>query len=38
LIKLGRLEEARVELRRAASVTQNEQERKLLIERAARLG
>jgi RNA polymerase sigma factor (sigma-70 family) len=34
LIKLGRFEEARAELERAASLTRNEQERKLLIARA----
>ncbi|HZN94976.1 MAG TPA: RNA polymerase subunit sigma-24, partial [Myxococcales bacterium] len=35
LVKLGRLEEARAELERAASLTRNERERKLLLERAA---
>jgi RNA polymerase sigma factor (sigma-70 family) len=35
LIKLGRFEEARAELERAASLTRNEQERKLLLARAA---
>jgi len=35
LIKLGRFDEARVELERAASLTRNEQERKLLLARAA---
>jgi len=35
LMKLGRLEEARVELERAARLTQNERERALLLERAA---
>jgi RNA polymerase sigma factor (sigma-70 family) len=35
LIKLGRLDEARLELERAASLTQNARERKLLLERAA---
>jgi RNA polymerase sigma-70 factor (ECF subfamily) len=35
LAKLGRLEEARVELERAASITRNVRERKLLLERAA---
>jgi RNA polymerase sigma-70 factor (ECF subfamily) len=37
LAKLGRLAEARVELERAASLTQNARERKLLLERAAAL-
>jgi RNA polymerase sigma factor (sigma-70 family) len=37
LAKLGRLDEARVELERAAELTKNTQERKLLLERAARL-
>ena len=35
LVKLGRLEEARREFLRAASMTQNERERKLLLDRAA---
>jgi RNA polymerase sigma-70 factor (ECF subfamily) len=35
LVKLGRFEEARAELERAASLTRNEQERKLLLARAA---
>jgi predicted RNA polymerase sigma factor len=35
LVKLGRLAEARVELERAASLTRNERERALLLERAA---
>jgi len=35
LAKLGRFEEARVEFERAASLTRNERERKLLLERAA---
>jgi RNA polymerase sigma factor (sigma-70 family) len=35
LIKLGRLDDARPELERAASLTQNARERKLLLERAA---
>ena len=35
LIKLGRLDEARLELERAASLTQNAREHKLLLERAA---
>jgi RNA polymerase sigma-70 factor, ECF subfamily len=38
LIKLGRLEEARVELERAASLTRNARERDLLLERVAGLG
>jgi predicted RNA polymerase sigma factor len=37
LAKLGRFEEARAELERAASLTRNEAERKLLLERAAEL-
>jgi RNA polymerase sigma factor (sigma-70 family) len=37
LSKLGRLDEARTELERAASLTKNARERKLLLERAARL-
>jgi RNA polymerase sigma factor (sigma-70 family) len=35
LKKLGRLDEARAEFERAASLTQNERERRLLLERAA---
>ena len=35
LRKLGRFEEAVVEFERAASLTQNERERKLLLDRAA---
>jgi len=35
LSKLGRFEEARVEFERAASLTRNERERKLLLERAS---
>ena len=35
LIKLGRFDEARVELERAASLTRNARERDLLLERAA---
>jgi RNA polymerase sigma factor (sigma-70 family) len=35
LKKLGRLDEARAEFERAASLTQNERERKLLLDRAA---
>src|SRR5262249_6270615 len=35
LAKLGRFDEARVELERAASLTQNARERELLLERAA---
>ena len=38
LAKLGRIDEARVELARAAALTHNERERKLLIERAESLG
>ena len=38
LIRLGRLEEARTELERAASLAQNAREQALLRERAARLG
>jgi len=34
LRKLGRFEEARVELERAASLTRNARERELLLERA----
>ncbi|MFN8521609.1 MAG: RNA polymerase sigma factor [Chloroflexota bacterium] len=37
LIKLGRLTEAHAELLRAASLTQNQRERQLLLERAARI-
>jgi predicted RNA polymerase sigma factor len=35
LAKLGRLDEARAEFQRAASLTRNTRERKLLLERAA---
>ena len=35
LMKLGRLDEARVELERAAALTENARERALLLERAA---
>ena len=35
LVRLGRLEEARAELERAASLTRNARERELLLERAA---
>jgi predicted RNA polymerase sigma factor len=35
LRKLGRVEEARSEFERAASLTQNERERKLMLQRAA---
>jgi predicted RNA polymerase sigma factor len=35
LSKLGRFEEARAEFERAASLTRNERERKLLLERAS---
>ena len=35
LVKLDRLDEARVEFERAASLTKNARERKLLLERAA---
>jgi RNA polymerase sigma factor (sigma-70 family) len=38
LQKLGRLDEARAEFERAASLTQNERERRLLLERAASAG
>ena len=38
LIKLGRVEEARKELLRAASLTRNKRERKLLMDRASALG
>ncbi len=38
LAKLGRLDEARAELERAASLTQNARERKLMLDRARRLG
>jgi RNA polymerase sigma factor (sigma-70 family) len=38
LVRLGRLEEARVELERAAAMTSNERERALLLERAITLG
>ena len=37
LTKLGRFDEARAEFERAASLTRNARERKLLLERAARL-
>jgi predicted RNA polymerase sigma factor len=37
LARVGRLEEARVEFERAASLTSNSRERELLLERAARL-
>jgi predicted RNA polymerase sigma factor len=35
LMKLGRFDEARAELERAAALTQNARERALLLERAA---
>ena len=35
LVKLGRLDEARAEFERAASLTRNARERKLLLDRAA---
>ncbi len=38
LIRLGRVNEARVELARAATLTANVRERRLLIERASSLG
>jgi predicted RNA polymerase sigma factor len=38
LAKLGRFDEARVELERAASLTRNARERELLLERAASCG
>jgi RNA polymerase sigma-70 factor (ECF subfamily) len=38
LSKLGRFEEARAELERAAALTRNERERKLLLDRAAACG
>ncbi len=38
LTRLGRLSEARAELERAASLTRNERERKLLLDRAASCG
>jgi predicted RNA polymerase sigma factor len=38
LAKLGRFDEARIEMERAASLTQNEQERKMLLNRAISLG
>jgi len=38
LARLGRFEEAKVELERAASLTRNERERELLLERAASCG
>ena len=37
LKKLGRLDEARAEFERAAALTQNARERKLLLDRAAAL-
>jgi predicted RNA polymerase sigma factor len=37
LAKVGRIDEARAELARAASITQNEREKKLLLDRAERL-
>jgi predicted RNA polymerase sigma factor len=37
LAKLGRFDEAREEFERAASLTRNERERKLLLDRAAAL-
>ena len=37
LARLGRSDEARVELQRAAEMTQNESERRLLSQRAAEL-
>ncbi len=37
LAKLGRFDEARADLERAASLTRNERERQLLLERAARM-
>jgi predicted RNA polymerase sigma factor len=37
LAKLGRVDEARIELERAASLTRNERERDLLLERVAAL-
>jgi RNA polymerase sigma factor (sigma-70 family) len=37
LAKLGRFEEARADLERAASLTRNEREQKLLLDRAARM-
>ena len=38
LFKLGRLDEARAEFERAAALTRNERERKLLLERAGKKG
>jgi predicted RNA polymerase sigma factor len=38
LRKLGRLDEARAEFERAAALTQNERERKLLLDRAVACG
>jgi RNA polymerase sigma-70 factor (ECF subfamily) len=38
LAKLGRFAEARVEMERAASLTQNERERTLMLNRAAACG
>ena len=37
LVKLGRAEEARREFERAASLTRNESERRMLLERAAKV-
>ena len=38
LAKLGRIDEARAELERAASLTQNARQKDLLLARAAELG
>ena len=38
LMKLGRLDEARIEFERAASLTRNAREREMLLERVARIG
>jgi predicted RNA polymerase sigma factor len=38
LAKLGRMEEARAEFRRAAALTGNERERELLLARAGAIG
>ena len=38
LAKLGRLEEARAEFKRAAALTRNERERAMLLSRAAAIG
>jgi RNA polymerase sigma-70 factor, ECF subfamily len=38
LRKLGRMDEARMEFERAASLTRNERERKMLLARVASLG